>query len=87
LEVRNRGDGHPPFTEREREIHLNGTCGVKISKPGSRFDPGFLSIEKNMREDPTPGLMAIEVNRRYPPDFQVAAVHRTAMFLCNHNFD
>jgi hypothetical protein len=29
LEVRNRGDGHPPFTEREREIHLNGTGGVK----------------------------------------------------------
>jgi len=30
LEVRFRSDGHPPFTEREREIHLNGTSGVKI---------------------------------------------------------
>jgi len=36
LEVRFRSDGHPPFTEREREIHLNGTCGVKFCKK-----PGF----------------------------------------------
>jgi hypothetical protein len=29
-------DGHPPFTEREREIHLNGTSGVKFCEgPGS----------------------------------------------------
>jgi hypothetical protein len=30
LEVSFRSDGHPPFTKREREIHLNGTCGVKF---------------------------------------------------------
>jgi len=30
LEVRFRSNGHPPFTEREREIHLNGTSGVKF---------------------------------------------------------
>jgi hypothetical protein len=30
LEVSFRNDGHPPFTKRERENHLNGTCGVKI---------------------------------------------------------
>jgi hypothetical protein len=44
LEVRNRSDGHPPFTEREREIHLNGIGGVKFLKPGSKFDPGFFVI-------------------------------------------
>ena len=31
LEVRRCGDGHPPVTKREREIHLNGTSGVKFS--------------------------------------------------------
>jgi hypothetical protein len=30
LEVRFRSDGYPPFTEREREIHLNGISGVKF---------------------------------------------------------
>jgi hypothetical protein len=30
LEVSFRSDGHPPFTKREREIHLNGTSGVKF---------------------------------------------------------
>jgi hypothetical protein len=42
LEVRRCGDGHPPVTQREREIRLNGTGGVKFrKKPGSKFDPGF----------------------------------------------
>jgi hypothetical protein len=42
LEVRRSGDGRPPFTEREREIHLNGTGGVKIQKkPGPKFRSGF----------------------------------------------
>jgi len=42
LEVRRCGDGHPPVTEREREIRLNGTGGVKISKnPNRDFDSGF----------------------------------------------
>jgi hypothetical protein len=30
LEVSFRSDGHPPFNKREREIHLNGTSGVKF---------------------------------------------------------
>src|SRR2546430_17133894 len=30
LEVRRCGDGHPPVTERERDIRLNGTGGVKF---------------------------------------------------------
>jgi hypothetical protein len=30
LEVSFRSDGHPPFNKREREIHLNGICGVKF---------------------------------------------------------
>jgi hypothetical protein len=30
LEVSFCSDGHPPFTKREREIHLNGTSGVKF---------------------------------------------------------
>jgi hypothetical protein len=37
LEVSFRGDGHPPFTKREREIHLNGTSGVKFWECPSRF--------------------------------------------------
>jgi hypothetical protein len=42
LEVRFRSDGHPPFTEREREIHLNGICGVKFCRrPGLLVDPGL----------------------------------------------
>jgi hypothetical protein len=51
LEVRFRSDGHPPFTEREREIHLNGTCGVKFWECPSRnlrfghfFSPGDLKF-------------------------------------------
>jgi hypothetical protein len=30
LEVSFRTDGHPPVAKREREIHLNGTSGVKF---------------------------------------------------------
>jgi len=37
LEVSFRSDGHPPFTEREREIHLNGTSGVKFWECPSRI--------------------------------------------------
>jgi hypothetical protein len=32
LEVRVCGGGRPPVTERERDIHLNGTCGVILCK-------------------------------------------------------
>jgi len=38
LEVSFRSDGHPPFIKREREIHLNGTSGVKFwGMPESNF--------------------------------------------------
>jgi len=38
LEVSFRSDGHPPFIKREREIHLNGTSGVKFwEMPESNF--------------------------------------------------
>jgi len=37
LEVSFRNDGHPPFTKRERENHLNGICGVKFWECPSRF--------------------------------------------------
>ena len=52
LENRFRSDGNPPFTEREREIHLNGTCGVKFyEKPG--FDRGSrLSFLKTPNAEP-----------------------------------
>jgi hypothetical protein len=49
LEVRFRSDGHPPFTEREREIHLNGTSGVILKNPDRNFDPGFSSPLFNKR--------------------------------------
>jgi hypothetical protein len=48
LEVRNRSDGHPPFTEREREIHLNGIGGVKFCERLGLIDeskPFFFSEE------------------------------------------
>ena len=32
LEVRRCGDGHPPVTERERVIRLNGIGGVRFQK-------------------------------------------------------
>jgi hypothetical protein len=47
LEVRFRSDGHPPFTEREREIHLNGTCGVKFwERLGSIIDPSLFLFDQ-----------------------------------------
>jgi hypothetical protein len=51
LEVRFRSDGHPPFTEREREIHLNGIRGVKFCRrPGLFVDPGlFFSAMPNLK--------------------------------------
>jgi hypothetical protein len=42
LEVRRCGDGHPPVTERERVIRLNGIGGVTFENPDRKFDPGFL---------------------------------------------
>jgi len=48
LEVRNRSDGHPPFTEREREIHLNGIGGVEFCERLGLIDeskPFFFSAE------------------------------------------
>jgi hypothetical protein len=41
LEVRRCGDGHPPVTERERVIRLNGIGGVTFQNPDRIFDPGF----------------------------------------------
>jgi len=41
LEVRRCGDGHPPVTERERVIRLNGIGGVIFQNPDRNFDPGF----------------------------------------------
>jgi hypothetical protein len=57
LEVRFRSDGHPPFTEREREIHLNGTGGVKIYDGAWVYhDPGLLFLRKltSNAQRPTP---------------------------------
>jgi hypothetical protein len=36
LEVRRSCGGHPPVTERERDIRLNGIGGVKILKSPNR---------------------------------------------------
>jgi hypothetical protein len=41
LEVRRCDDGHPPVTERERVIRLNGISGVRFANPDRNFDPGF----------------------------------------------
>jgi hypothetical protein len=41
LEVRRCGDGHPPVTERERVIRLNGIGGVRFQTRIEIFDPGF----------------------------------------------
>ncbi len=41
LEVSFRSDGHPPFIIREREIHLNGTSGVKFKNPNRQLGSGF----------------------------------------------
>ena len=41
LEVRRCGDGHPPVTERERVIRLNGIGGVRFRTRIEKFDPGF----------------------------------------------
>jgi hypothetical protein len=59
LEVRHCGDGHPPVTERERVIRLNGIGGVIFQTRIENFDPGFLfegavilSEAKGSRESP-----------------------------------
>jgi hypothetical protein len=44
LEVRRCGDGHPPVTERERVIRLNGIGGVIFQNPDRKFDPGFFTL-------------------------------------------
>jgi hypothetical protein len=44
LEVRRCGDGHPPVTERERVIRLNGIGGVLFQNPDRNFDPGFFIV-------------------------------------------
>jgi hypothetical protein len=57
LEVRRSGDGHPPFTEREREIHLNGTGGVKILRRlGSIVDPGLFLFSATKNAQPASAL-------------------------------
>jgi hypothetical protein len=49
LEVRNRSDGHPPFTERERVIHLNGIGGVKFyERLGLIVDPSLFSFRSDI---------------------------------------
>jgi hypothetical protein len=50
LEVRRCGDGHPPVTERERVIRLNGIGGVIFQSPDRSFDPGFL-FRRNAKEN------------------------------------
>jgi hypothetical protein len=42
LEVRRCGAGHPPFTERERVIRLNGTSGVIFLRKAWMFFRAFL---------------------------------------------
>jgi hypothetical protein len=50
LEVSFRNDGHPPFTEREREIYLNGTCGVKFWKcPDRVFRFGHFFCARDLK--------------------------------------
>jgi hypothetical protein len=43
LEVRRCDDGHPPVTERERVIRLNGIGGVTFQTRIENFDPGFFT--------------------------------------------
>jgi hypothetical protein len=63
LEVRNRSDGHPPFTEREREIHLNGIGGVKFCERLGLIDESkpFFFSENAEREASKPIVIPNEV--------------------------
>jgi hypothetical protein len=47
LEVRRCDDGHPPVTERERVIRLNGIGGVTFQTRIENFDPGFFYINES----------------------------------------
>ena len=47
LEVRLSRGGHPPVTEREREIRLNGTGGVKLYRRPNRKVRAFLFQKAN----------------------------------------
>jgi hypothetical protein len=45
LEVRRPCDGRPPVTERERDIRLNGICGVEIlESPDCVSGSGFFLL-------------------------------------------
>src|SRR6266481_603429 len=57
LEVRRCGDGHPPETERERVIRLNGIGGVRFQKTRIEF-----SIRVFLHEPSS----SAERNRRSP---------------------
>jgi hypothetical protein len=65
LEVRFRSDGHPPFTEREREIHLNGICGVKFwGRLGLIIDPSLFLFQKTpnaQRRTPNIRIQTFEI--------------------------
>jgi hypothetical protein len=51
LEVRRCRDGHPPVTEREREIRLNGTGGVKFPKSPDRISIRVFSLNRQSVEE------------------------------------
>jgi hypothetical protein len=54
LEVRRSCGGHPPVTERERDIRLNGICGVIFLKARAAQQFGlFLAHDP----DPNPDLL------------------------------
>jgi hypothetical protein len=53
LEVSFSRGGHPPVTEREREIRLNGTGGVKLYEtPESKRFGRFVKTKPARHEDP-----------------------------------
>jgi len=57
LEVRRCGDGHPPVTERERVIRLNGIGGVTIQTRIEKFDPGFFAYPSSCAKSKDPAAL------------------------------
>src|SRR6267378_3932466 len=73
LEVRRCGDGHPPVTERERVIRLNGIGGVTFQKPGSNFRSGFLFAACSHPEQSTSLGMTMRLTS--PTNLKIHAHH------------
>ncbi|PYL65443.1 MAG: hypothetical protein DMF25_03645 [Verrucomicrobia bacterium] len=72
MEVRRCGDGHPPFTERERAIRLNGTGGVKILEmPESKLRLGHFCLRLTWVDRPLRRITLVSSKGLLDPSVEI----------------